>query len=271
MSRHLTSLKNPAIQHAEKLSKRSYRDECREVLIEGYREVKRAVDNRHPIRTLYFAPELFLGENEPALIEACRASGAELLECSESAFRKISYRDRPDGLIALAPYLERTLEDLKLPPNPLVLIAVQIEKPGNLGTMIRSADAAGVDAVLVCDRVTDIHNPNVVRASVGTLFSLPVIECTTAELRPWLARHGIRTVAATPHTDLTYFEADLTGPLGVLMGSEQLGLGEEWMTGADLKVKIPMLGQADSLNVASACTLVLYEAVRQRKYAPNRP
>jgi RNA methyltransferase, TrmH family len=182
-------------------------------------------------------------------------------------FSKISYRDRPDGLILLGPYRELTLADLKLPANPLLLIGVQIEKPGNLGTMIRSADAAGVDAVIVCDRVTDIHNPNVVRASVGTLFSLPVVECTTAELRPWLAERGIRTVAATPHTDNVVFTTPLTGPLAVLLGSEQLGLSEEWMTGADVKVKIPMLGQADSLNVASACTLVLYEAVRQRRFS----
>jgi TrmH family RNA methyltransferase len=266
MSRQLTSLKNPALLHAEKLSKRAYRDDCRQVLIEGYREVRRAVDNRHPVQTLYFCPALFLGENEGALLDACRAAGAELLECSEAAFRKISYRDRPDGIIALAPYLELRLEDLRLPADPLLLVAVRIEKPGNLGTLLRSADAAGVDAVIVCDRVTDIHNPNVVRASVGTLFSLPVVECASETLRPWLAARGIRTAATTPRAEAVYFQTDLTGPLAVLLGGEQAGLDAAWIDQADLPLRIPMLGQADSLNVASAGTLVLYEALRQRRF-----
>jgi TrmH family RNA methyltransferase len=144
-------------------------------------------------------------------------------------------------------------------------VAEAIEKPGNLGTMLRSADAAGVDALILCDRCTDLFNPNVVRASIGTLFTVPVAEGTSDEVLQWLRDKGIVLLAATPHTDSVYAEVDLTGPVAITVGTEQYGLSDRWMAQADLKVKIPMFGQADSLNVATATTLFLFEAVRQRK------
>ena len=144
-------------------------------------------------------------------------------------------------------------------------MAESIEKPGNLGTILRSADAAGAAAVLVCDRCTDVQNPNVVRASVGTLFSLPVVECTTAEAVPWLAERGFRILASTPHAEAFYTDYDLTGPTAVVVGAEQVGLKDAWlMSEACSRVRIPMLGQCDSLNVAAATTILLYEVVRQR-------
>jgi TrmH family RNA methyltransferase len=179
----------------------------------------------------------------------------------------MSYRDRPDGLLAIAPQVTRQLADLKLPANPLLLVCVSIEKPGNLGTMLRTADATGVDAVLVCDPTTDVHNPNVVRASVGTLFTVPVVECGSAEARAWLQERGIQTLATTPDTEDIYFNVDMRPPTALILGCEQLGLDREWLAQAGHKIRIPMLGQADSLNVSAACTLVLYEAVRQRKYS----
>ena len=154
--------------------------------------------------------------------------------------------------------------DISWENAPFILIAESIEKPGNLGTILRSSDAAGVDALIVCDRCTDIHNPNVVRASVGTLFTLPVVETTSDELLSWLRAHQIKTVAATPAAENKFTESSLKGPLAVLVGSEQYGLTERWLNEADTCVSIPMQGRADSLNVATATTLLLYEALRQR-------
>jgi TrmH family RNA methyltransferase len=187
-----------------------------------------------------------------------------VLECTAPVFEKLAYRDRPEGLLALAPQLTCTLAKLKLPPNPLVLVAESIEKPGNLGTLLRSADAAGAHAVIVADPRTDVHNPNVVRASTGMLFAVPLAVADTAEVLAWLRERNIRILAATPHTDKNYTDVDMTAGVAIVVGTEQVGLSEVWMRAADLQVRIPMLGKADSLNVAQAATLLLYEAVRQR-------
>jgi TrmH family RNA methyltransferase len=156
------------------------------------------------------------------------------------------------------------LEALQLPKDPLLIVAESIEKPGNLGTILRSADAAGADAVVVCDRCTDIWNPNVVRASVGTLFTVPVVEAPQEKVFAWLEQKGIKIVAATPSAKESYTRVDLKVPCAIAVGTEQLGLSQQWLDRADICVRIPMLGAADSLNVAMATTLLLYEAVRQR-------
>ena len=177
----------------------------------------------------------------------------------------MAYRDRPEGLLALAPQVRRTLADLRVPAQPLLLVAEAIEKPGNLGTILRSADAAGVHAVIVCDRCTDVNNPNVVRASLGALFSVPVAEAGSPETLAWLRARGIQVLAATPHADREYTDADLVRGVAIVVGAEQYGLSSLWRQQADVQVKIPMLGQSDSLNVAAATTILLYEAVRQRR------
>ncbi len=262
----ITSLQNPKIKETVKLRERKARDETDRFLIEGYRELKRAIDSHHKIETIFFCPELFLGSNERALIEQ---SGAERIECTPEVFAKISYRDRPDGLLGIAPQMHKTMEDLKTllkkKQSPFLVIAESIEKPGNLGTILRSCDAAGVDAVIVCDPTTDIHNPNVVRSSVGTLFTLPVFEADSAEMLRFLKEHKIAIMAATPHAKSEFTKVDLTVPVAIAVGTEQYGLSEAWMNEADIQVRIPMFGVADSLNVASATTLVLYEVVRQRR------
>lgn len=260
-SEKITSLQNPRIKEAVRLRDRRARDETGLFLIEGYRELKRAVDAGRKIESIFYCPELFLGENERALLDA---SGAELLLCSHEAFAKVSYRDRPDGLLGLALQQHLRLTDLRLPKNPFLVIAESIEKPGNLGTILRSCDAAGVDAVIVCDRTTDIHNPNVVRSSVGTLFTLPVIEAGSVETLAFLKEKNIHIAAATPDAKLEYTQADFSIPIAIAVGTEQLGLSAAWMSRADCQVRIPMHGVADSLNVASATTLLLYEVVRQR-------
>jgi RNA methyltransferase, TrmH family len=163
--------------------------------------------------------------------------------------------------------VRRALADLQLPADPLLVVAEAIEKPGNLGTILRSADAAGVAALVVCDRCTDVNNPNVVRASIGTLFTVPVAEAGSAETLAWLRANGAQILAATPHAEREYTDVDLRGPTAIVVGTEQYGLSDAWMREADLRVRIPMLGQADSLNVAAATTILLYEAVRQRRSA----
>ena len=278
----ITSLQNPRLKQLVKLRDRRPRDEAGLFLIEGYRELRRALAAGVKPRELYCSPGWFLGENEPALIDGAQQTGAQVFELSKEAFAKVSYRDRPDGLLAVAPQWHRTLADLDVAgfteagsgsATPaaklsLLLVVEAIEKPGNLGTILRSADAAGVEAVIVCDPVTDIFNPNVVRSSTGVLFSMPVVAAGNAEVRTWLRAHGIRTVATTPAAPALYTASDLRGPLAIIMGSEQYGLSEFWLKESDLLVRIPMAGQADSLNVAMAAIITLFEAVRQRGLVP---
>ena len=260
----ITSPNNPRIKQVVKLRKRTVRDELGLLVVEGYRELKRALDHGWCPATLYICPELYLGESEVALVEQARKQGADCLECSAPVFTKMAYRDRPEGLLAVGPQLAGSLEHLTVSDPALLVVAEAIEKPGNLGTILRSADAANADAVIVCDRCTDVNNPNVVRASVGTLFTRPVIEAGSSETMSWLKAHGIQTLAATPHAELNYAEVDFTVPLAIVVGTEQYGLSDQWMEDADVKVRIPMLGNADSLNVAMATTILLFEAVRQR-------
>ena len=260
----ISSLQNPRVKTVVKLRQRSHRDELGVMLIEGYREIRRALDNKHIPTELFTCQELFQGENEPALIDDCRNAGATITECSPPVFRKMAYRDRPEGLLALAPQVSNSLQDLTLPDNPILIVAEAVEKPGNLGSILRSADAAGASAVIVCDRCTDINNPNVVRASIGTLFSLPVVEASTTDAIAWLGEQGIQTIATTPHVDQPYTDIDFTTKTAIILGTEQYGLSEAWLSAAHVKTHIPMLGQSDSLNVAAAATILLYEAIRQR-------
>lgn len=262
----ITSLQNPKIKEAVKLRDRSTRDKTGLFLIEGYRELLRAVDSGHHIEAIYFSPELFLGSNEQTLLSKAEGNGVLLYSCKESVFRKISYRDRPDGLIGIAKQQHRNLCDFNayLEKKPLFVVAEAIEKPGNLGTILRSADGVGANGLIVCDRCTDIFNPNVVRASVGTLFTVPVVETSSEETIKWLKDNNIAVVAATPHAQKEYTDVDLSGAIAIAVGTEQVGLSKLWMDQADIQVRIPMNGIADSLNVATATTILLYEALRQR-------
>lgn len=264
MVERITSLQNPRVKQLVKLRDRRPRDEAGVFLVEGYREIRRALEKQVSLQELYYAPDWFLGENEPALIAQAEAAGAKLFELTKETFAKVAYRERPDGLLAVAPQWKRELASLALPAAPFLLVVEAIEKPGNLGTILRSADAAGCDAVIVCDPVTDIFNPNVVRASTGVLFSVPLVVAESSQVQAWLKEKAVRTIATTPAAEKLYTDADLRGPLAVIMGSEQYGLSEFWLKNCDLPVRIPMAGQADSLNVAMATIITLFEAVRQR-------
>ncbi len=260
----ITSLQNPRLKRLVRLRDRRSRDEEGAFLVEGYREVRRALEKKVVLEGLYFSREWFLGENEPALLAQAEAGGAKLFELSKDAFAKVAYRERPDGILAVAPQWRTALGSLALPDRPFLLVVEAIEKPGNLGTILRSADAAGCHAVVVCDPVTDLFNPNVVRASTGVLFSVPCVVEDGERVLAWLRERGIRSVATTPAAAQLYTACDLRGPLAVIMGSEQFGLSEFWLRNADVTVRIPMAGQADSLNVAMAALVTLFEAVRQR-------
>ena len=212
-----------------------------------------------------------MGAHEGELIAQAVAAGAEHIVCTKEVFAKISARDRPDGLLATGPHIGRKLSELALPADALVMVAESIEKPGNLGTILRSADAAGVNAVIVCDACTDVNNPNVVRASIGTVFAVPIAVASTAEVIEFLRERKFTMVAATPHAQRLYTQAGLTGATAIVVGSEQYGLSETWLGAATMSVRIPMLGQCDSLNVSAAATILLSEAVRQRiALAPER-
>ncbi len=260
----LTSASNPRLKQAIALRDRRDRQATGLFLIEGFRETSRAITGKVIIDHLFYCPELFLGTNEEALLASAKASGAFLIQTTAHLFHKLSYRDRPDGILAVAKKMNTRLDALQLPSNPLIVIAEAIEKPGNLGTIIRSSDAAGVHAVIVANGCTDIYNPNVVRASVGTLFTIPVIETSNEEALAFCHKHTITLLAATPEGQSIYTQVPMTGPLGIVVGTEQLGLSSFWKKACTLLVRIPMHGVADSLNVATATTLFLFEAARQR-------
>ena len=268
----VASLRNAGVKRVVRLRRRRARDRERAFLIEGYRELLRAVEAGLPLEAVYHCPAFYLGSNEPALLDRARqACGAELIPADRAVFAKLSYRDRPDGLLAVAPQPDWTIDRLPAPPDdPLYVIAAAIEKPGNLGTLLRTADAVGAAAVIVCDPVTDLFNPNVVRASVGTLFTVPAAQAGAAATRRWLAERGVRTVVTTPAAGRCYTDHDLTGAAAVVLGNEQFGLDGAWLSGDHAAVSIPMMGRADSINVAMAGAALLFEALRQRRQAANR-
>ncbi len=260
----IKSVQNPRVKNLVKLRDRGPRDEQGVFLVEGYRAIARALECGVRPRELYVGRDWFLGTNEEAVIAAARQAGAEVVELGRDAFAKVAYRDRPEGLLAVVLQWRRGPTDLALSDPPFLLVVEAIEKPGNLGTILRSADAAGVDGVILCDPVTDLFNPNVVRSSTGVLFAVPVALTRTDDAVDFLRTRNIRIVATTPAAQQSYTACNLRGPLALVMGSEQFGLGRTWLEASDDRVRIPMAGQADSLNVAMATLVTLFEAVRQR-------
>lgn len=265
----LTSLQNPKVKRAFALRDRRERDREGVTILEGYRELTRAHAAGIPIRETFYCREMFVGANNDALLDTLRDAGSAIYECSANVLRKIAYRERPEGLIAIAEMKRKGLDEIPAKPDGLYLVAETIEKPGNLGSILRSADAVGATAVIVCNKQTDIFNPNVIRASTGAIFSMPLAETTSEEALAWLRKLGIKTLAATPHTHLYHTDVDMKQGVAIVVGAEQYGLSDYWMNSADLQVLIPMLGKMDSLNVATAATILLYEAARQRDWKPS--
>ena len=256
----ITSLQNPRVKHIVKLrdDKRQRREDGL-MLVEGYDEIQLALSAGQRPLTILSAPELATGE-----IDAASAVHAESITVSRAVFEKMSYRENPDGWLAVFPIPHLELADLKPSETPLVIVAEAIEKPGNLGAILRTADAAHVDALLVCDPRVDLWNPNVVRASRGALFSVPTVVCDNTSALEWLTARKIRILAATPSAETVYSDVDLREATAIAVGTEDEGLTHFWMSQADLNVRIPMMGRVNSLNVSVSTALILYEAVRQR-------
>ncbi|MBI5961860.1 MAG: RNA methyltransferase [Chloroflexi bacterium] len=253
----ITSLQNPKVKYVVKLreDKRQRRQDGL-MLVEGYDELTLALSTGLKPQTLLTAPELASVSMD--------IPSAETITVTRAVFEKISYRDNPDGWLGIFPIPKTALEDLKLSASPLVLVAESVEKPGNLGAILRTADAAHVDALLVCDPRVDVWNPNVVRASRGTVFTVPTVEVDSPNALAFLRSGKMRVLAATPSAEVLYTDVNLKEPVAIAVGTEDEGLTDFWMRNADVKVKIPMLGKVNSLNVSIATALITYECVRQR-------
>ncbi len=232
-------------------------------LIEGSREVERALAAGIEIMEAFCSEHLDPDEAQ-VVVKLGRLEYLQIVEVSEPILKKLSSRENPAGVVAVARIPKPSLQDFVPPRNALVLVSVGLEKPGNLGALLRSADAAGAHAVLVAGGV-DLYSPQVIRNSTGTLFSLPVFAASEQEVLDWLLQYQIPMVATTPHTEKTYWDVDLQGPVAIVMGTEHQGLSRVWLDRAALRVKIPMQGQADSLNVSVTAALMLFEALRQRR------
>jgi len=270
----ITSASNPRLKGLLALRRRRTREETGQTLVEGYEEIGLALSAGVRPGTVYVCEELFspagragsqdIG-HQTDLLGRLRHDRVEVVHLSRSAFEKVSYREGPDGLLAVVDRIGVSLGDLRVDgPDHLTLLSQGVEKPGNLGAMLRTADAAGVDAVVAADPVTDWGNPNVVRASKGTVFAVPAASATTAEALEWLQGNDILLVATTPETDLLHTDVDYTGRVAIAVGSEKHGADRTLLDAATHRVRIPMHGKANSLNVAASAAIVLYEAVRQR-------
>jgi TrmH family RNA methyltransferase len=260
----ITSPVNPRIKDLARLRRRRHREERGVTLVEGFEELSLALAAGVTPSAVYHCAEL----TRPGELEALEAhpgfAAAELVVVTAPVFDKIAYRESPDGWLAVLPSVHTALADLHLPADALLLVCEGVEKPGNLGAMLRTADAAGVAAVIATDPGTDWANPNVVRASKGAVYARPVVSAGTEEVLAWLAERDIPIVAATPDGAVVYTDLDLRGPLAVAVGEEKHGLSPAWLAAARWRAVIPMSGLVDSLNVATSAALLLYEAVRQR-------
>jgi len=263
MAEYLSSPHNPRIKRVAKLRKRRNRLDEGVTIVEGLEELQRAAGAPGGLAEVYTMERLVSPAGQE-LIDAAEAGGAPVFDVSPELFHKIAMRENADGIVAVVPSPVVTLDELKLGDTPLILIAEAIEKPGNLGAMLRTADAAGVDAVILCDPTTDATNPNVVRASLGCLFTVPIAEASLADTTEFLRSKRIIPFVTTPSATHAHFQVDLTGSSALVIGSEHEGASSSWMEGAHEKLLIPMAGKADSLNAAMSAGIVLYEAVRQR-------
>ena len=267
----ITSPSNPKIKRLLALQqKSSARREAGLFVVEGRRELQHCLDAGFEIDSIFVCPSLFVSDGvEPSgrdySTPSPKSQETKVFEVSEEVYAKISYREGTEGVIAEVRTPERRLEEIALPENPLVVVLESVEKPGNLGAVLRSADAAGADAVLVCDPLTDLWNPNLIRASVGAVFTVPCVACSSEAAIAFLRARGIRILTAQLQDSSLYYDCDMTGGTAIVMGTEATGLTPVWREAADAHIRIPMLGRLDSLNVSVSAAILLFEAVRQRR------
>lgn len=256
----ITSTSNPKIKRLIALQqKSSLRCESALFVVEGRREIQHCIEGGYEIDSLFVCPEIY--GNYDVIAKKC---SAKIFEVSTALYSKIAYREGTEGLIAEVRAKSHSLEDLDLGLNPLVVVLEGVEKPGNIGAVLRSCDAAKVDALIICDPKTDIYNPNLIRASLGAVFTVPTAVCSSEEAIKYLTSRDIRILTAQLQDSSLYYNCDMTGACALVMGTESTGLSSSWRKAASAHIRIPMLGHLDSLNVSVSTAILIFEALRQR-------
>lgn len=266
VSSRITSTKNPLLQSVRKLLKRRYRDELGLVRIEGTREIDRALEAGIQFEYAIYCESLSRFERARKTVERLRSAGLQTLySTTTEVFLKFSQWQNPDGLLVVGRQPSTKLHDIQSTVGDIYLVVDGVEKPGNLGSMLRTADATGCAAVIVTDPALDLFNPNVIRASLGTVFSKTCVVVSANDAAEWLRSSGCRIVATSPSASVSYLDTNLAGDCAMVIGSEKDGLTEFWLAASDELVKLPNLGAADSLNAAMSATALLFESYRQRQ------
>ncbi|MDP3014394.1 MAG: RNA methyltransferase [Candidatus Subteraquimicrobiales bacterium] len=260
----ITSLENARVKNVIKLRDKKGRDSLKLMIIDGYRAINLALNNGFALKELFYCEKFFNSRGERILIERTQQNGARIFHLSEKVFKKIAYGDNPEGVLAITGQVKKSLADLPLGKSALFVVLESVEKPGNLGAILRSADSVGAKGIIVCDNQTDIYNPNVIRSSRGTFFTVPVVEATSRDAIQWLKQNQVKIIVSTPMAKVEYYQLDYKDSCAIVLGSEDKGISSAWQEAAGFKIKIPMRGQADSLNVSIAAAVILYEALRQR-------
>ncbi len=256
----IVSLQNARVKQVVALQQKSAERRKQGVfVVEGIRELQHCLEAGFTINSIFFCPELTDANPLPQLSEKIAA-----YEVSPEVYEKMAYRGTTEGVIAIVQARQLRLRDLQLKKQPLLMVLESVEKPGNLGAILRSADAAGADAVIVCDPLTDLYNPNLIRSSIGAIFSVPCVACSSDDCINYLKLNNIKILTAQLQDSKLYYDTDMTCGTAIIMGTESTGLTDVWRQAADAHIRIPMLGQLDSLNVSVSAAILLYEAVRQR-------
>ena len=263
----ITSFQNPHIKKIALLKKNRERRANDLTVVEGLREVGRAWKSGAVFQEVFVCREILPKYSDGAFVRELESHRVPVLEVAEGIFQKISFGDRQEGVLGVVRPVLFTFADLKWKKNPLLVVVEGLEKPGNLGAILRTCDAAGVTGLLICDGRTDIYNPHVIRSSIGTVFSVKSVSASNEAVLKFLRNQKIKICAACVDAKTVYSEADLTGPLAIVLGSEDQGLSDFWVKASDMKVKIPMSGRGDSLNVSVTAAVIVYEALRQRRGA----
>lgn len=261
---YISSVQNARVKRLVALQQKSAeRRKDRLFVVEGCRELRHCVEAGFEVESVFFCPSVMKTQGDE-LPKGILDSGL-CIEVSEQVYEKIAYRGGTEGVVATIRSRSLGLDDLVLGENPLLVVLERVEKPGNLGAILRSADAAGADAVIVCDPLTDLYNPNLIRSSIGAIFTVPCVACGSEECIGFLKRKGIRILTAQLQDSELYYDTDMRRPTAIVMGTESTGLTDVWRQAADAHIRIPMLGRLDSLNVSVSAAILLFEAVRQRE------
>jgi len=262
----ILSLQNPLIKNILLLQEKPRERKKQNLfIIEGYREIRLAIRSGYNITTLLHCPELTTNSEVVDLVSD--GFSGDSITCSLGVFNRVAYRKNTGGIIALSRQKWLLFEQLKLSESPCLLVLESVEKPGNLGAILRTADAAGLDAVIICDPATDVFNPNAVRSSIGCIFTVPLVTVSSSDTIKWLHSLKIKIFGTALTAEKFYHETDLSQPCAIVMGSEASGLSSLWLKEADDLIKIPMRGKIDSMNVAASAAIVVFEAMRQRNFS----